>query len=471
MKSLNLALATVALAAALSPGLAQAATYIMRVPVSASLLASSAPPASTGGLIYNTAAVYPTGMTLALGQVVQGTVCGGSSQCVMAAFTNTDATPVTVSSVTGPSGAFSSNAVYSYGQTPCTTGMSLPSGGSCYVGVGYNASTLGQQQSAITLTASDGSTATAPMSMTVVSALTGLYSSPSQGYNFGPTVQGSTASASSTFTVSDANSTTISSVVVSGPQASAFTTNGSCVPGASVSSSSGCSLSLSYTPQSSSDSATVTITASNGDSLAIPVTGSEVPGQVTTQVSLLAVNCTNTDPNAYSTNTTNYVLALDAVNGWGSAALQTIGNVSNDPSNVYGEISTPIAVSDSHSSTIVNAKFPFGFPTVDLSGINSSAYNGTDYNDTLTQSGPVQISLDLGDYKNGLNLVLPQSTPTDVSSKYSAASYCGYSTSTLTAYSETYCVNWAYTTTGYPASNLYNDTRGWVGTPKPGACH
>ena len=505
MKTTSKIIALLLGAAGLSwSSLSLASSYQVRVPLNPVVATSSGTsPGSSGGasgLVYNPNAANLSGSGLDFGPIATGKVCGSSTQsCADAAFTNEASTAVTVSALTQPSAPF--NATASESNAPvCSVGLSLNPGQSCYVGVGYSASALGNQSSAVVVQGSDGSSASAPLAMDVVAANNGLYlASGTASYTFRTLPVGAKLTSSSV-TLEDGTSDTIASVAISGSPEFSLDSGSSCSAGTSVSSTAGCSVAVDFAPTAGGNAtATVVVTSTSGSTLSLSYSANAVTG-VLAEATFEVVNCA--DPtSSYAQHSTGYFFNLDDKQGtssWGGSTTQQLMAVNNygytnntsflfQTNETTGNLYAQALYTDGGAYSL-----PYIQPALSTNGMSSSVYNSTSVTtDGLTLNGPLVFQASLGDYINGLSLTIPQGTPVNVTSQavslgaqaactgnegqsIGASSAAAGNTmdanlSVVSAYSVTTCVNWAYQASGF--TDQWSDTSGWVGTPVAGPCN
>ncbi len=440
-----------------SPICAQAA-YVVRVPIAqivASSTTSSTSPTSSNPPSAIPAALfvnYADGAMKAgspnFGDVPVGSTClNGCQDIAIENGSSTNITITGISTLAAPLQVETSKASPS-----CTAGYVLTPYSTCYLDVGYSAMTSGTTNQTLTVTGSNSQTLSISASATGVSSPAPLWS-PSGVQEYFMGVVGTvndprTSLGLQTVSSTDTGSYTITSVSLTSGSPFALDQNASCLPGTVVSASSPCSISFQYSPtQAGTQTATAAVTYQdqNGNSYTY-----------TFYLSGSTENVPSTTVQVYELNGAFYGFELDAVGGWGSPTMQSMASVSNDPWNMYANVSDVYSASDysTQAATIISPSSPLANPyptgTVGTSGPPA---------DSLTQAGPLTIDIGLGNYTDSIYVVLPQENLTFDANNVGSASFC---------------VSWQYETgsawSAAASGDQYGSIQGWVGTAVLGAC-
>jgi hypothetical protein len=150
----------------------------------------------------------------------------------------------------------------------CT--QAIPSLGSCPITVAFDPSALGPESSTLTVSATTGGTATATLSGTGVTPAL-LSVSPNPG-SLGPVTIGKPANA--TFEVSNTGGSPTSAVSVSlSPSPGDFSYTTTCGAVIAPSTTNACTVTVTFVPTSTSESARLTVSATDGGTVPVPLTG------------------------------------------------------------------------------------------------------------------------------------------------------------------------------------------------------
>ncbi len=262
---------------------------------------------------------------------------------------------------------------------PCESLPTLAPGDMCYFTVDWAPTATGAETATATVSAADGETVTLNYTGTGLAASNLSISSPGV-LAFGQVPQGNTSTATVTLNYSGSTAITISSVTPPDSSYVVNTSSGYCAPGQSLSSGSSCSLQVSETPTSTGTlSGNVVVTASDGETISVPVSGSSVAPTTTGTAS------TSGGVTAYQSGVTNAYFEVTVVNtGNSNMTLPAAPSVSN-PS------ATTLAYSGCGGATVYPGKsctdiFEFSGTSSATATISYALVNGPTISTTETET-------------------------------------------------------------------------------------